>query len=617
MKLLLSVVTVCLLVTNLCFGQTCAPAPSGLVGWWRAEGNTFDLQSGNSGTLMGNTTFGTGRVGQAFLFDGSGDGVALGNPSNLQMQNFTIEAWIRRSSTSQASLDPYDSGAIFHYAYGGYGFGINNSGQLWLGKVGINAVFSSLKITDTTNFHHAVVTKLGSTVIFYLDGVAETAAPYNITFDFTGPVAIGARGGDMVGSLLGLVDEVSVYNRVLSNNEIQAIYIAGSAGKCPVSPPIIPTNGLIAYYPFNGNADDESGNANHGTVNGAILTSDRFGNPNSAYNFNGVNSEVLIPDTLFGPTIAAFSISLWVSTDNGPYPDPSNPSSWMNIFEKSSVTGEVSFTVRQGSIYFSPDLATSRIAYEISTPLRQNALIHLVGVYQKGQSISLYTNGVLAATSTPPNENLFVLSFPLQSAIGTYHYTFSPYAQFRGGIDDVLVYNRALSGVEIQQLYNRDSGLSPQITQQPHGTVGYWGGNALFGVGVNGTAPLSYQWYKESFPISWGTNSTLTLTNIDFTDAGNYSVTITNAYGSTNSTQALLVVNPSGVRLGIHPFLSITGTVGKAFGIQSTTEISQTNSWTTLTNFTLTSPVQEWIDQTVDVTISPRRFYRVVPLPNQ
>ena len=51
-------------------------------------------------------------------------------------------------------------------------------------------------------------------------------------------------------------------------------------------------SGLVAHYPFNGNANDESGNANHGTVNGATLTTDRFGNANKAYSFDGVsNSE--------------------------------------------------------------------------------------------------------------------------------------------------------------------------------------------------------------------------------------------------------------------------------------------------------------------------------------
>ena len=53
-------------------------------------------------------------------------------------------------------------------------------------------------------------------------------------------------------------------------------------------PSYAPTNGLIGYWPFNGNANDVSGNAKNGTVTGATLTSDRFGSTNSAYNFSGV-----------------------------------------------------------------------------------------------------------------------------------------------------------------------------------------------------------------------------------------------------------------------------------------------------------------------------------------
>ena len=55
------------------------------------------------------------------------------------------------------------------------------------------------------------------------------------------------------------------------------------------------SDGLVAYYPFNGNADDESGNGNHGTVNGATLTIDRFGNENSAYSFDGIDDYIDIP----------------------------------------------------------------------------------------------------------------------------------------------------------------------------------------------------------------------------------------------------------------------------------------------------------------------------------
>ena len=57
----------------------------------------------------------------------------------------------------------------------------------------------------------------------------------------------------------------------------------------------VPANGLMAWYKFNGNASDSSGNGNHGTVNGATLTSDRFGNANKAYYFNGVDNYIIVP----------------------------------------------------------------------------------------------------------------------------------------------------------------------------------------------------------------------------------------------------------------------------------------------------------------------------------
>src|SRR5207245_815668 len=76
---------------SFCSGSTsppCATPPSGLVSWWRGQGNALDETGSNHGTLAGNTSFGPGRVGQAFVLDGNGDGVSLGNPTHLQVQNF-------------------------------------------------------------------------------------------------------------------------------------------------------------------------------------------------------------------------------------------------------------------------------------------------------------------------------------------------------------------------------------------------------------------------------------------------------------------------------------------------------------------------------------------------
>src|SRR5262249_34071872 len=139
----------------------CFAVPSGLVGWWKGEGNTLDQGGTNNGTLAGNTTYGPGRVGQGFVFDGNGDGVLIGNPAALQLQNFTIETWIRRSSTSAVSYGIFGNGVIFGYGQDGYGLYLGPTGQPALSKINVNEVTSSQSITDT-NFHHLAVTKSGS-----------------------------------------------------------------------------------------------------------------------------------------------------------------------------------------------------------------------------------------------------------------------------------------------------------------------------------------------------------------------------------------------------------------------------------------------------------------------
>jgi hypothetical protein len=234
----LAVIGVVLLMAVAKSDSACVAVPAGLVGWWRGETNALDETSGNNGVLVGNASFGTGKSGKGFVFDGQGDGVAVSNSPVLRLQDFSIEAWIKRASTTVASLDPVGSGGIFYSSEGGYGFGIWDNGQLVLTKIGDSGVVSLQAITDT-NFHHVAVTKNGSTVYFYLDGNPEQVADYDPGFVFGGPFAVGTRGGDFVGSLLGLVDEVSVYNRALSAEEIQAIYSADGTGKCSLPPAIL------------------------------------------------------------------------------------------------------------------------------------------------------------------------------------------------------------------------------------------------------------------------------------------------------------------------------------------------------------------------------------------
>jgi hypothetical protein len=154
---------------------------------------------------------------------------------------------------------------------------------------------------------------------------------------------------------------------------------------------------------------------------------------------------------------------------------------------------------------------------------------------------------------------------------------------------------------------------SPQILWQPANTVGYWGEGVSLKVVAAGTLPLSYQWYFQGLLISWGTNSTLSFTNLALTDAGAYWVQVTNRCGSMRSDPATLIVNPTGVSLGLYAGLTITGAVGKTFGIQYTMNLN--TNWTSITNITLAQPVQLWVDNSVNVVTQGKRFYRVVAVP--
>ena len=78
----------------------------------------------------------------------------------------------------------------------------------------------------------------------------------------------------------------------------------------------IPTEGLVAYYPFNGNANDESGNRNNGIVYGATMAIDRFGNSNSVFSFDGIDDYIDFNMALLPVNGSDFSISLWVNSNN-------------------------------------------------------------------------------------------------------------------------------------------------------------------------------------------------------------------------------------------------------------------------------------------------------------
>jgi hypothetical protein len=142
-----------------------------------------------------------------------------------------------------------------------------------------------------------------------------------------------------------------------------------------------------------------------------------------------------------------------------------------------------------------------------------------------------------------------------------------------------------------------------------------WGESATLSVGAIGSGELSYQWYKDGVVIDGATDPTLSFTSIQFTNGGLYSVVVSSAYGSVTNIAAQVAVSTAGYTLGFCPALTISGVAGYPYIIQSSTNLTDTNAWVTLTNLTLTQPMQLWVDTNVDVhsALSVKHFYRILP----
>ena len=250
----------------------------------------IERSSGNNGNLIAGATFDQGQVGQAFSLEGPADQVLIGNSANLQLQDFTLTAWIRLSTLSL----PAGGAGIFAYGQNGYGFFVagpsTGSGpgglspiqdrELLLSKIGSNAVSSQGVAIPDTNFHHVAVTKSGGKVVFYLDGVGfPVPISYDPGFSFNTDIAIGNRPDGFPNDFPGLIDEVQIFKRDLSAEEIESIFAIGSSGNRTT-----PLPGLLSSWQAEGDAIDIAGN--HGLptritrANGSVttMTYDALGN---------------------------------------------------------------------------------------------------------------------------------------------------------------------------------------------------------------------------------------------------------------------------------------------------------------------------------------------------
>ncbi len=227
--------------------QACVAPPAGMVSWWPGDDSANDIQGGNDGMLQGNIGFAPGKVLDGFTSTTPGGSADVGNPANLQLQNFTFDSWIKLNPVTLTGTGP---AAITYQSGGGYGFGIAGpsqpprvSGEMFLTQIGSSNAGPGpfMAITDA-NWHHIAVTKNNDTVIFYLDGVPSAPQSYNPAFSFSSDALIAASDQpDPV-----LYDEIEVFDRALTPQEIQAIVVADRAGKCKPAEGELTLTGVVS-----------------------------------------------------------------------------------------------------------------------------------------------------------------------------------------------------------------------------------------------------------------------------------------------------------------------------------------------------------------------------------
>jgi hypothetical protein len=220
----------------------------------------------------------------------------------------------------------------------------------------------------------------------------------------------------------------------------------GAAGLAEAAP--IVTDGLVAAYEFGGNADDSSGNGNNGTVYGATLTIDRYGNADSAYSFNSENSNYIgIADSvsLDQTTFGALSVASMVNF--GKFM-PINSTEGQTVLGKWGIQ-PVSYILYRGSdnaLIWNLNNDPDTIAVA-PLPTESNAWYHIIGTADS-DSIRLYIDGNLVASSRNGIAQINASANTLR--IG---YEESGPSPLSGVIDHVYIYNRALSNAEVGMLY--------------------------------------------------------------------------------------------------------------------------------------------------------------------
>ncbi len=432
----------------------------GLTGHWTFDGpdmvsNVADVSGNNYDGYLRNitsTTTAPGVIGQALTFDGTDDYV----DTNTAYTNFlstslgTISAWVRPTgaadtATAGAYWDGQNavaSGGVFS------GLGISRadiSGEgdkIWAYNEDAFGVFDAVGTSYNVNeWTHIIWMHSGGNLSLYKDGVLVGSIASGNTVVGTGDLLIGETWEGTATYWLGDLDDIRTYNRALSADEITQLYNQGAA-KFNKTPDNILTTGLVGHWTFDGpdminTIADVSGNNNHGSP--TVATTTTIGRIGQGYLNDGSNNEINVPHSASLDLNDTVSVAFWYKHDGSSglyggvlqkligstagYAITKKPTN--EVYIRIDTSGGINQTI--GDINSVDDGNWHHIVWVLDSGTRKG--------YRDGSIVvdNTYNHGTgLSATVDVRMASINLIS----------------------SLDDVRVYNRALSADEITQLYN-------------------------------------------------------------------------------------------------------------------------------------------------------------------
>lgn len=578
MKTLLLIIQV-LGITVTAWGD---PSMTGLISWWRADGNANDSVGGHNGTLSGGMTFTKGVHGQAFA-GGSRRHVFVPDSPNFQVTSFSVGAWVNIHAHSWTVIARQSSVA------GSFSLAGNLDGTMHF-AINFSGGTSGACIIAPISYDtwHQVTGTLDTTVgilRLYIDGILVAQTSTSVVPFLSLPAGSGATGigiGNAVNNdfpMLGEIDDVVLYSRALSAAEVQDLV----TGACQ------PNDGLALWVradagaTLNGSAvtqwTDQSGNnrlaVQSSTASQPMLISNAV-NGLPAVRFDGIDDFLTFNLPVNGLTGMTMMI---VAANTVNHAAGSSQAEHAALFwNETPLWGTVYLTPLQSKVHFR--FGTTQIGNQpvYTRPVTTGTAFTISTAVKNGSTESLYVNGSLVLAQ---GGKLTTIAGCRDT--GNIGRGYNDNTYYSGDIAEVLVYTRALTSAERQTVesylcdkYAIIPASIPQIMSQPANVSVFEPNEAFFSVTAASPTALSYQWRRGGRTIPGATNSAYTVSRTSqATDNGaQFDVIVSNLSGSVTSSLATLTVYPSrcvGAQIVAQPTnVTVTAPNAAAFSLTAT-----------------------------------------------